>query len=71
MTTKPNAPCKDCPKRAVGCRTECEPWQQYEKDRAEWGAQVKVVLDDMRTIRDYKYKGIYKRIRLDNSAKRK
>lgn len=68
---KPKAPCKDCPRHQLGCRTDCPEWQQYEKDRAEWGEVVKAIMDDMRNIRDYKYRGIYKRIKLDNSAKRK
>jgi hypothetical protein len=68
---KPNAPCKDCTERVLGCRTDCEPWKQYERERAEWGKEVKVVLDQQRTIRDYKYRGIYKRERLDLNARRK
>lgn len=29
------SPCKDCvaPKRHVGCRTECEAWKEYEKQK--------------------------------------
>lgn len=35
----PKPPCfdestrTDCPKRKVSCRSECEEWQQYERDR--------------------------------------
>ena len=29
-------PCpRDCPKRAVGCRTDCEAWAEHEKRKAE------------------------------------
>lgn len=26
---------KDCPRRAVGCRTDCTDWQEHEKRKAE------------------------------------
>ena len=33
-TLKYDCPCtKDCPNRVVGCRSNCEPFQEYEKRR--------------------------------------
>lgn len=37
---KPNAPCKDCQRRQVGCRTDCTEWQQYEKEKAVYSGEV-------------------------------
>lgn len=72
---KPNSPCKkdgvDCTERVLGCRTDCLPWQEYEKAQAEWRKAINDIADKERVVRDYKYKGIYKRVRLDNQAKRK
>lgn len=28
-------PCKDCPERAVNCRSECRLWKDYEAERNE------------------------------------
>ena len=27
-------PCKDCEKRVVGCRSECQAWQEFEAAKA-------------------------------------
>ena len=39
------APCfkdgKDCTKRKVGCRKDCEDWQIYEKQQAEYREQLR------------------------------
>lgn len=39
------APCfkdgKDCTKRKLGCRKDCEEWQQYEKQQAEYREQIR------------------------------
>lgn len=38
MRKKPKAPCykdgKSCPKHALGCRTDCKEWQEYETENA-------------------------------------
>lgn len=34
---KPIPPCKpDCPKRKLGCRSECPDWPIYEAEQAEY-----------------------------------
>lgn len=68
---RPIAPCKDCTERVLGCRTDCTEWQEYERKQAEYRQEIINKADKERVIRDYKYKGIYKRERLDNQAKRK
>lgn len=35
---KPQAPCKDCSRRALGCRHDCEAWAVFEAAQAEWYA---------------------------------
>ena len=44
---KLKAPCfkngKDCTKRKVGCRKDCEEWQQYEKRKAEYKEQLRSI----------------------------
>lgn len=35
---KPQAPCKDCPHRAVGCRKDCDFWALFEERQAEYYA---------------------------------
>lgn len=38
----PKHPCpRVCPKRKVGCRTECEAWQKYEKEYKEFMTEKK------------------------------
>ena len=33
MKARPKSPCSPCcPKRKVGCRAECEDWQEYEAE---------------------------------------
>lgn len=35
-TLKYDCPCtQDCPNRVVGCRSNCEPFQEYERRRME------------------------------------
>ena len=68
---KPIAPCKDCTERVLGCRTDCDPWQEYERKQAEWRQAIIDIADKAQAFRDYKYKGIYKRERLEKQAKRK
>ena len=34
---RPKAPCgKDCEKRKPGCRSECDPFIKYDKERLEY-----------------------------------
>lgn len=28
---KPQSPCKDCPRHALGCRTDCVAWAAFEE----------------------------------------
>lgn len=36
---------KDCPRRAVGCRSDCPQWQEYEKEKQAEYARRKMLID--------------------------
>lgn len=40
MTTKKDNPCKDCPDRHVGCRSDCERYLAWKKVYDEWNSKV-------------------------------
>lgn len=69
------APCEksgvDCPRRVVGCRTDCTEWQQYEKAKAE---QYKAGLERFnaeKQYNNYRFDGITKRLHREKSERRK
>lgn len=35
---------KDCPRRAVGCRSDCQQWQEFEKLKQEDYAKRQLVI---------------------------
>ena len=56
--TKPNAPCKingvDCPKRVLGCRTDCPEWQRYEAEQAEYRKEKDASIRQAKDVIEYK-----------------
>lgn len=37
---KPQAPCKDCKDRYLGCHDRCEKYKTFREDVFEWGKQL-------------------------------
>ena len=70
-----NAPCEkhgvDCPRRQLGCRTDCPEWQQYEKAKAE---QYKARLErfnEEKQYYNYRFDGITKTLHRKKAEGRK
>ena len=36
MSSKPQPPCKDCEFRHIGCHSTCEPFKDYEAEKARY-----------------------------------
>lgn len=72
---RPDSPCKingvDCTERKLGCRTDCEGWQRYEADMAEYRAKVAVIHKQKQVIGDYRLAGMTKRLHLEKQQRRK
>lgn len=72
---RPDSPCKingvDCAKRKLGCRTDCEDWQEYEADMAEYRAYLGEILKQKQVIGDYRLAGMTKRLHLEKQQRRK
>lgn len=55
---KPKPPCtKECEKRKPGCRSVCEPFIKYDRDRLEYYKETQARKEEyrkMHTIRDWK-----------------
>ena len=38
---EPQAPCLNCEERHAGCWTECDKYNKYKKEHAQWADKVK------------------------------
>ena len=43
---KPQASCKNCAKRKVGCHDRCEEYQKFKKEMREWQEYLDKVRSD-------------------------
>lgn len=68
---KPNAPCKDCTRRAVGCRHECEGWAVYEAAQAEWYADKVKTYTQNEMVEGYMSRKIGMRYHREHKMRRK
>ena len=70
-----NAPCEkngvDCPKRVVGCRTDCPEWQRYEKAKAEQYQRNRERIAAAKLYSGYCYDGFTKTLRRKKAEGRK
>jgi hypothetical protein len=52
---KPKPPCPpDCGKRQVGCRKDCEAWQEYERQQAEYRQEKDTQIRHIKDVIEYK-----------------
>jgi hypothetical protein len=70
-----NAPCEkhgiDCPRRVVGCRTDCTEWQEYEKAKAEQYKAGFERFNKEKQYYNYRFDGITKTLRRKKAEGRK
>lgn len=59
----PDAPCKDCTERKVGCHSECEKYGAYKKGIIETSSKIKKQHDDERMVENYTINEKYKTLK--------
>lgn len=57
---KPQASCKDCTKRKVGCHDRCEEYQKFKKEMREWQEYLDKVRSDKAYFDDKASKNVGK-----------
>lgn len=57
---KPQASCKNCTKRKVGCHDRCEEYQKFKKEMREWQEYLDKVRSDKAYFDDKASKNVGK-----------
>jgi hypothetical protein len=66
-----NSPCEGCPKRVVGCRTDCGPWKEFEAEAAARREAGRVRFEEQKQYYNYRFDGISKTLRRKHQNRRK
>jgi hypothetical protein len=57
---KPQASCKNCTKRKVGCHDRCEEYQKFKKEMREWQEYLDKIRSDKAYFDDKASKNVGK-----------